>query len=113
MEEKRNRLLVLLQRLRQIRKIAKGHAWRGIPFYLFITDEAYMLAGEDYTTTVVSYPSKRKILEVVIGRSETYSFSLRWGEDKSRSEFLKFIQDCIEKTQQKIIDLPYGQDNKQ
>ena len=112
MEEKRNRLLVLLQRLRQIRLRATERLWLDMSYFLLQIFEAYMIAGEEFNIVTGNYGSKGLSLEAGEGTYVDHFFSYRWGLERQHSEVLKFIEECIMSIQQRIIELPYEQDNK-
>ena len=113
MEEKRNRLLVLLQRLRQIRARATQRWPLDLSRFLHEIFEAYMIAGEEFNIVTGDYGCKGWSLEAGEGPYVTHFFSYRWSWEHQEREVLKFIDECIMSIQQRIIDLPYEQDNKQ
>ena len=113
MEEKRNRLLVLLQHLRHIRKQASRPYHFNLSTFLMMTFEAYMLAGEEFLVRTGDYHGQGLAFEAHEQKSKSYFFRARWGTERQKRDFLQLIDECIIFTQQRIIDLSYEQDNKQ
>ena len=101
MEEKRNRLLVLLQRLRQIRKCASESWWLDMSYFLHQIFEAYMIAGEEFNLITGDYGHRG------------LSFAAGEGPCVFADDAHDKVDECIMSIQQRIIDLPYEQDNKQ